>query len=172
MGLFVLGHEYGHILNGDLAGKWVDRAFAGDRIQQLPHEWNQELAADAMGIDLSYLALAGSRKNLPAILIGADFLLHCYDVIERSASLIVTGKPDRALVGGDHRPMILRRAGIRYALREFLRKTDPGFSEDQWQSTLKEVSRFDQIIDALYVMSEANMKTLHDRNINLAPEWR
>lgn len=173
MGLFVLGHEYGHILNGDLRGKWSDRTFAGDRIQQLPHEWNQELAADAIGIKLSYLALAGSRRNLPAILMGADFFLHCYDVVERSASLIVTGKPDRALAGGDHPPMILRRAGIRNTLHDFLRKTDPnGFSEDQWQSTLKEVSQFDRIIDELYAMSEANMKTLHDRNINLAPEWR
>lgn len=39
VGLFVLGHEYGHLLRGDLSGNGIASAVLGQKIQKIPHAW-------------------------------------------------------------------------------------------------------------------------------------
>jgi hypothetical protein len=173
MGLFVLGHEYGHILRGDLAGAGVASVIGGQKVQKIPHEWEQELGADALGIELAYFAMRVSKDNLAAIIVGADFFLHCYEIVEQAGSLIATGDVHPDLAGGNHPPTETRRAWTRQILHAFLRRFQADqVSESDWDAALKEASRFDQLTDQLFVANEITLKRLHDRKIGLAPTWR
>jgi hypothetical protein len=175
MALFVIGHEYGHVVRGDLSdsgSELISRRLNGHLVQSVEYDWEKEYGADALGIEFTYLALRERRYNLAAILEGADFFLRCIEVTEQGATLIATGSV-RALPGGDHPPSSLRRAKMRNALHAFLDRFYPGeVSQQQWATAVKEASNMDQITGLLFDGSQTYLRKQHERGLGLAPAWQ
>jgi hypothetical protein len=174
-GMFVIAHEYGHIVRGHLAKGRRVAAMVGRRsIEKIPHDWYQELEADAIGIDLVFWAFKELGKaNLASVIAGAEFFFDCYDIVERSASVIATGTTKRDATLEDHPPAGVRRKYIRENLHDYLQRLYPkDFSEAEWQEALRQAAQFSEIMSQLYLLTEPSLRELHAKGISLAPVWR
>ncbi len=127
MELFILGHEYAHILNGHLKkSNMVAATVGGQEINEVSWSWEQELAADRWGLQLMLVAIR-LKWGFDAALSywGADFFFTCFDILERGKSILRTGKEDWYWSGGkkheaarSHPPAKVRQDQIRQEIRK------------------------------------------------------
>lgn len=117
MELFVMGHEYGHILSGHLSADQLPAHLLGEEsVNEIARSWQQELEADAVGLQLLIPAMQKKRgMDLSLSYWGADLFFSCNEVLERGASILNTGQPDQRRIGS-HPHAELRRQSLRDVL--------------------------------------------------------
>jgi hypothetical protein len=73
--LFIVGHEYGHLLHGDFSDKQRSVAFVveGRESLEFPPDWSLEFSADVLGADLASMALQVGGDHRLGSFIGAFF---------------------------------------------------------------------------------------------------
>lgn len=122
MEVFVMGHEYAHILLRHLDSvDTIKKNINSDSVFNIIYSWSQEYDADRLGLPLMICALMNqNRPYLDLSYGGADLFFSSYDVIARAKSIILNGtdeyywcggKPDGKL--GSHPPAHKRRENLR-----------------------------------------------------------
>lgn len=129
--IFVLGHEYGHIIAGHLSkGKKQAISLYGKKLEEVVFDMVQELEADNIGLGIMLgvankelmgnLRMMSDRernldeqtRHMSPRLWGGDFFFSCAEVLERSIALLRTGDESNRPIG-PHPPAWRRRAVIR-----------------------------------------------------------
>lgn len=175
MGLFVIGHEYGHVFQGPTRGRRAAAVIGGAEVDTLRYGWNDELEADQIGAVLTYLALENPQRpdrEFVAYLASTEFFFRTLEMVERGASVIACGAEDRFKVS-DHPPTAQRRQMMRRHVRDFLRRERSlTYSERAWQAAVAEARKFDRVMEILWERSSPALLRLHRRGTPLAPSWR
>jgi Zn-dependent protease with chaperone function len=115
--LFVVGHEYGHLIRGDLDhGAAARHVLPGAIVaEEISHSWRAEFAADEIGLRLSAIAL----NQLEVVLAGATVFLSGVGVMDRAVSLLRTGDENAQRIGS-HPPSTARVIRLRQYLDDRL----------------------------------------------------
>lgn len=112
MELFMLGHEYGHVLLGHTGGDG-SRPAPATQADTLAFSWADELQADRLGLRLSMEAtMEGLGVDASLAFSGADAFFSALDIMDRATSFLATGD-DRRRTLGSHPPAHLRRESVR-----------------------------------------------------------
>ena len=113
--MFVLGHEYGHLLAGHLSpAKGALCMVGGIQLENQRNSWEEEMAADLIGEVLvdRYLASIGMQSGEGAVV--AAFSLSALDLLQRAMAIIRTGyETNRPVVS--HPPPFIRRYRLQTA---------------------------------------------------------
>jgi hypothetical protein len=122
MELFVVGHEYGHVLLGHLTETNAQRRMlpADVPVDEIEYSWLQEHAADRIGMMLSIKAMGEKHGvDLSIGACGAALFLGSMDVMDRAVSLLRHG--DHTLQRlSSHPPSCDRLAVLRAVLTDEL----------------------------------------------------
>jgi hypothetical protein len=166
MELFVMGHEYGHIIRGHLLGQKESASLLGEEnVDEITRSWEQELEADAVGLQLLIPAMQEKRRmDLSLSYWGADLFFSCSDILERGISILLKGQPGYRRVGS-HPFAELRRK----SLRNILGRSIP---ENASQGPIKLGMIVEKIMELLWNRIEVTIYELHKRGASLAPIWR
>ena len=163
--LFILGHEYGHILCGHFDHSKVVQSFIGqEQVVQVVPQWDQEHEADMKGLELMIRAQQRKRINSVISFWGADFFFGCIDILERGISLIETGDEGNRRLN-DHPPSGLRREVIRQGLKDSL-------PEDIWEPAINLGMFLESIMEMLFKGVRPYFIQLNKKNCQLAERWR
>lgn len=159
--LFIMGHEYGHILEGHLSNL-TSKKFISKKVEVERDNWEFEHKADAWGVILMIDSMIKKHKiDLTLIFWGADYLLSCFDIIYRSISIIQHGTEEYS-PSESHPPPNLRKEIIREILIEHFSGAD---------ETIKFVKTFDKIIDTFWEEIKPELYVLHKKKVKLANKW-
>jgi hypothetical protein len=125
--LFIMGHEYGHILSGHFSDRSskVHSALPGDDVNEFGTSWQQEFQADNRGAELMSAALQIREYPFQMSFVGADFFFICAMLVERGLSILNTGidtVPDGNDTSTTHPPAGLRLAALHLGLETALPK--------------------------------------------------
>jgi hypothetical protein len=120
MELFLLGHEYGHVVAGHLSQQTPSAALISDPdVNAFQFSWNQEYEADRYGVVLSMNAMTNHEPQSNAALSysGSDLLFSAMDVMDRAISLLNYGDEGFRKLGS-HPPSFDRRSKLRTLILE------------------------------------------------------
>jgi hypothetical protein len=165
MECFIMGHEYGHIIEGHLANRSTAAALLGnDKVQEYVRSWEQEFDADAVGASLVIDAMRRQRHFDVALSFwGADFFFSCIEIVERGVSIVKTGQENQ-LTFGSHPPVALRREALRNALAKSL-------PEEHAKAAVTLGRTLEQIIEELWSITKPHLLALHNQHQALAAVW-
>jgi hypothetical protein len=167
MELFVLGHEYGHLLAGHLDDRNTCAAMLPDvDAKEIATSWKQELEADAIGLELMLCAQMKKGWDLALSFWGADFFFGCIDVVERAVGILRDGKEEMSL-SPTHPPTALRRKTIRDLLRHSLKNEQSAAAEAAIQ--LSEIVH--RIVDELWLAVRPVFLRMRADAVNPAGFW-
>lgn len=178
--LFVLGHEYSHIIGGHLTS-------AERRLRLLPameteadeivYDWNQEYEADLIGMTLSLAAMRRRRKmDLALSFWGIDLFFSGMDVMDRAVSLLRFGEETRIQLGS-HPPNPERRSRLRQALvalfgnSQFASIDQVKGAADQVKGAVKLGQQVEFAIDQLWKAARVSIMKLHADGVRPAKAW-
>jgi len=124
MCLFVIGHEYGHLIGRHFStDKTTLLPLLGENVEGVNFKWAQEVEADAFGLQLTLVALEKQGADLTMSYFGADYFLSCIEILERSISVVRTGKVKKGYLSPSHPPLQVRRdllrEGIKVGAKQF-----------------------------------------------------
>ena len=125
MEVFIMGHEYAHILLRHLGDKETQKQILNTNdVFNVIYSWSQELDADVLGLPLMLIALKEEGRRYPDLSYsGAELFFSAYEVIERGKCILKNGtdefywrngKEDGPI--GTHPPAERRRDNIRKAI--------------------------------------------------------
>jgi hypothetical protein len=165
MELFILGHEYGHIVSGHLEQENTQKAKPlADDVSEIPTDWQQEFEADVRGLELMLAVMMNKGYDLALSFWGADLFFGCIDLVERSLSILREGTVTENL-SDTHPPTLLRRE----LLREVLRNSSP----EQYAEGAIQLSTIIQgILEYFWVFCEPILKKAYEAKTEIAPIWR
>lgn len=164
MELFVMGHEWGHILSGDLDPSSVSRAQVGaDVVEVVRLNYEKELRADSVGASLTLEANAQDGYDLAMGFWGIDLFFSCIDVVEKAVSLMRWGEI-REFQSDSHPPTLMRRQFLRDALKQSV-----GDTKAQGAIELAQVS--EAIVHHSFETIQPVFLGLRSRGSRLAPGW-
>lgn len=127
MGLFVLGHEYGHVVLKHLdRSRTLARNFAGSHGDELFHSWQDEIKADLVGMQIAVDTMKLNGFDVALSYFGADLFMTAMEYVERSLAVVTTGREptDKELfaLADTHPPWALRRSVLRAAALQYYGK--------------------------------------------------
>lgn len=168
MELFVLGHEYGHVLSGhfDRGRRRAAALPLGTQQEEVVQNWREEIEADSVGLELmlSAMQLRGIDPTLSYC--GADFFFCCIDAVERAVLTLETGETREEGIAADtHPPTSLRREALR-------RITQNSVPSELAKGMLGLADSVDEIMDALWEASQPVWLEMHQKGYRPDPIWR
>ena len=126
--LFILGHEYGHVVAGHLTAEAPTAALlpdAADSAEAVEYSWKQEYEADFYGEVLSIVAMNKRFKDASDAIkfkyAGSELFFGAVDTVDRAISTIAYGHDKSRRVSFSHPPSSQRRLNIRQSLPEIMR---------------------------------------------------
>jgi hypothetical protein len=165
--LFVLGHEYGHLIAGHLT---ADREAPDDATpvdpDDLPPAWKDEFEADFLGLVLSTQTMVSEGFDLPLAYAGVDIAFTAMDLVERA---LAVAKHGRAAIQGTtdtHPPPVLRRAMMRHGLGQI---TDEG---EQVQGARELANALELVGLLFWEKIEPQLQQRHDAGARPSLIWR
>jgi hypothetical protein len=121
MVLFVLGHEYGHIIDGHFSRLRVSSVDAEDNRRQIVlQNWRREFEADVKGLDLMATAMQTDGVDITLSYSGADFFFSCLEIVEQGIAILRTGKIIKYAASDSHPTAWMRREKLRKAVNNSL----------------------------------------------------
>jgi hypothetical protein len=119
MNLFVLGHEFGHVIARHSRAPSADpRRISADLPPEVDDAWFQEFQADTYGTRLSMAALLARNYGVGLCAMGAELFFGAVDTIDRTVSMLEHGDEEHPRTGLSHThpPASLRREFFRTKL--------------------------------------------------------
>lgn len=157
MQLFILGHEYGHIVCKHLESSKISGSFLGEEeVKEIIHSHTEELEADIVGFMLMLGAMERRGFDQALSFWGADLFFSCLDIVERGRCILKNGSEEPYWKNlsnyeptGSHPPTVFRREN----LREWMEKRygehsiEPGKAieniiENLWSSTIPSLLQY------------------------------
>jgi hypothetical protein len=121
--LFIIGHEYGHVLAGHLSNKVFIRKISGVNINIIETNWKEEFEADSIGLNLLLNSL--DKSNLgPFCYLGPEIFFIFLDLIDRISSYLNEGLEISDAGSITHPPSVDRKLAIREYLNNSLKSDD------------------------------------------------
>jgi hypothetical protein len=122
--LFIVGHEYGHIISGHLENSTTEMLKVNNiDIEGIKLNWENEYEADAIGIKLM-LEATKLIGQLPFCYVGADLFFTFLDVHERALALFSTGEECKSIGSDSHPPTAMRREKIKKCIKSNIHEKD------------------------------------------------
>jgi hypothetical protein len=176
---FVIGHEYGHVVNGDLSdgSTHLRRALAGHDVETFDYSWKQEFRADQHGLTMSMLsairpdraATGSAAMNLLYASGGGDLFFTATDIMDRATSLLRTGDETRTKIGS-HPPSADRRILHRECLKILMSRRLRARDDD-----LEAFVRFSRCLELaaehLWSRTRPLIANAHDAGVRPAADW-
>ncbi|MFE5654653.1 hypothetical protein ACFQ9H_00420 [Streptomyces sp. NPDC056517] len=165
MELFVLGHEYGHVMAGHLADRKTSRRMLGTGdvdVTEVAWEWEQEAVADIIGWKLCVGAM-GAKFGLELAHAGVELFFSACEVLDRAVSLLLTGEyaPDPG--SSTHPPIDVRRGVVREQVRAEL--------GENAASLLDMGTMIQEIVDVLWEETAPVILDLHRQGAAPDARW-
>jgi hypothetical protein len=166
MELFIMAHEYGHIIKGHLSSaEAAPIDLGGQKGDEVIRNWRQEIEADAQGLELMIYAMGKRGLDLALSYWGADFFFSCIEIVEHGISIVRTGEEGEGGAGSDsHPPVGLRRE----MLREVLKNSIP---EDRATGPIQLGAVLEQIVASLWEHTKPLLRRYHESGQKLSPIW-
>lgn len=162
--LFVVGHEYGHVVAGHLEeGTQRTQILGGNPFQEIVQNWASEFEADSIGLLLADMAMKLRGVDSSVSYIGSDLFLTCADLLGKAVSTIRSGDPDRGAISPTHPPAHLRRDRLRKN-----RSTRAACSSD----AIGFARQVDDVANEMWIRLEPRVRRLHHEGHHLNPRWR
>jgi hypothetical protein len=166
MRLFVLGHEYGHLLAPHRTATSASMLPGGLEVTELRYLWAQELEADSwglrlmVGVEVSANRARSAAVDFPFCYWGADFYFSCHQVLQGALS-ILSGEAQPART---HPPPKVRRENLRAELFEW-------FPSEQAEPAIELADALDGVLRALWDESKGAICRYHESGVSAAPTW-
>ncbi|WP_080062641.1 hypothetical protein [Ruminiclostridium hungatei] len=143
--LFVMGHEYGHIVCGHLddSSKRVRNMLGEIEYDEIQFDdWEQEIEADNIGTSLMLHVMRKGGYDLSLSYMGVDFFFSIMDIVENGFSLMLTGE-ETIIPSDSHPPSVLRREVVRQSIRNSV-------PEEEAESAIFLGTQIEQILKILW----------------------
>lgn len=163
MELFILCHEYGHIISGHLDSDGKKSMIAGVEDEEVFLSWSEEIEADVRGLELFLNVRANDGYDLALSFMGADLFFGCIEAIEKSVAILKNGTDETSL-SATHPPVSFRREALRKALRR-------SFTEEQLEGVFNLSDTAYSIVGALWKGSEERLIRAHNNGVHPSPGW-
>jgi hypothetical protein len=167
MEMFVLSHEYGHVVAKHLedAPVGVAAVVPGVEATFIEYAWIQEFAADYIGVALLLSAqVKRSGVDFALAYMGAELFFSAMDVVDRAVSLLDDGDETTEMVGS-HPPANMRR--------EFLRAQLPKILGDEVAIPVQEAGKMiESTVSILFDRCRPQFLALHAEGRRAAPRWQ
>ncbi len=126
MEVFIVGHEYAHILLGHVNSNFTKKNLLNDKIETLLFSWKQEYNADELGFPLMLDGLRNvGYENDYVSYCGAEAFFSAFEVLERAKCLIKSGDEEQYWRNcsksgeiGDHPSSEKRRDALRIQMTQ------------------------------------------------------
>ena len=165
MQLFVIGHEYGHIVSGHLDGGKVSKQMVADgKMNIVATNWMQEIEADAIGLEVLGNVRMRQGYDLPLSLWGADAFFGCVDVVERTVSILREGEISTRF-SDSHPPTPLRREKIRQII------SDNIDDEGKVEAILQLSKSVEIVIESIWKSIQPAIEKMYADGIKPSPGW-
>lgn len=108
---FIVAHEYSHYLLGHLDKKIynTEQVISSNlKVEEIIHNWEDEISADTLGIKLAVKAIEKSQLNRDLGLIGIFVCFKSFDLFERLNSISRDDNMEGAIFSETHPPAIRR----------------------------------------------------------------
>lgn len=168
MEVFVLGHEYGHVIAGHLGeGKTVRAAIGDAHFDEEISSWQQELEADGLGLALSVRAMRNEGLDVALSYWGADLFMTALDAVERALGVMRDGREpsanELAQRASSHPPPALRR--------ESLRQVAIKYYGDAGKAAVKLGEFAQQLMEALWSEVRPRLEKLYGEGVRPHRVW-
>lgn len=165
--LFVVGHEYAHVLAGHVGagGRPARGLSAGSlAVTEVDYGWLQEFEADITGARLGAAAMQRSDQVGPGFAFSGSEIYFCaMDVMDRAVSLLQFGDESARRLG-THPPSDLRREMLRFSVTKL--------GPEELATEVLDMGRTIQaIIDVLWDRTRVAMESFHRAGERPAPMW-
>ncbi|KQX55792.1 MULTISPECIES: hypothetical protein [unclassified Streptomyces] len=165
MELFVLGHEYGHVMAEHVADRQSPRRLLGTEegeVTEVGWKWEQEVVADLLGWNL---CLEAMYRNHGAALAhaGVELFFSACEVLDRAVPLLVTGTNAPRPQSPTHPPAELRRDLVRTHTQARL--------EENAAPLLELGAAIQEIVDILWEQTAPLILDLHRRGVVPDARW-
>lgn len=166
--LFILGHEYGHVLAGHLSqvSRTAPSRARLDDVGALEYSWRQEYEADAIGCRLAHSAMKGLGYDSALSFWGADSFFSGMDVMDRATSLLLHGDEERHTLSS-HPPSEQRRERLRAAVPQIVIERDP----EEHIKPVQLGGTIQAVIEELWFRSRPSVMNAHKRGLRPARQW-
>lgn len=164
--LFVLGHEYAHVVLGHLPQADRQSGLLPHDTPALVYSWSHELDADMIGIRLAADAAAQDGVAFATVLRGADLLFSAMDIMDRAVALLRSGDELAARLGS-HPPGTLRRD----SLRRMVRQVKASGARGVIGTAIKAAEQQQQDLDDLWIAARPVLTREHLAGTRVHPRW-
>jgi len=165
MEIFVLCHEYGHIVSGHLNVDNTKKSMIADEdMDEIATSWQEEFEADIKGLDFMLEVMRKRGFDLSLSFWGVEFFFGCIDVVERAVSIIRTGDVN-VQISATHPPTEMRREMLHSVLKNSVPK-------EYAAGPLELADLVKSILDHLWHVCEPVLQKAHRDGVMLAPAWR
>ncbi len=155
--LFVLGHEYGHIVASH-ADHMGPNPSADATIR---YDWDDEYGADSVGVSL----MTSVMGDFPLAFWGAVHWFACKEVFDRCRSVVATGMVEPPAATATHPPNLERSRQLRIVVRELR----PGPETEQ---AIALAGQLDSFWSRLWQISEPYWVKMHKQGKRPAAIWQ
>jgi len=163
MELFIMGHEYSHVLGGDYRDSPTTTSkVAGTQVNELQYNSEKEWKADIGGLMISH-----SVTQLGHI--GPALVFVAMEILERCLSILISGsenvKTRNALRYEDSHPNPILRLSV---IRQFLEEQYHAENDPLFRLTIL----MERMLEILWEKTSSTVHKWHKQNMKLAPQWQ
>jgi hypothetical protein len=165
MELFVMGHEYSHLILNHVNGSKSEKRHKGNiEFFEICFKWVAEFSADELGMTLAMTSMK-KKKYLSLVLsyAGIDLFFSIMDILEKSISIV---KNCSVNVDSDTHPPILQR---RETIRKMLTKIE---GEKFSEVAIHSAKALEYIIMLLWEKIKPSLYEARSDRFELASKWR
>lgn len=165
MEMFVLAHEYGHVILDHFGPSPIEKAKVGDAdVDTLLLNWVQEYEADMFGCWATISVMAGQKFDLYLAYWGIDSFFVCLEIMERALAVLRNDSSDER-VSDTHPPIRLRR--------EKILKYVKANAKDEQQKGIESLCMMtDHLTESVWRQCESSLKQMCANKVPLAAGWK
>lgn len=166
MALFLMGHEYGHIICGHIPHcKTVASKVGTETIEKLTPSQQQEYEADWTGAWLTLAAMNAKRNDLAWSCLGFSLFFSCYELLENGLSILKTGEMGNYQCD-THPPTLYRRSMLWNGLRK-----SPTLPKSKLDSAMRAAEKMHINMNQLWIRTTPKLRKLYEDGVKPAEKW-
>jgi hypothetical protein len=166
MELFLMGHEYGHIINGHFSNsKRVASKIGTEKVDTLTPNHRQEYEADWTGMWLTLAAMNAKRYDLAWSCLGFSLFFSCYEFLENGLSILETGEMGNYQCD-THPPTLYRRSMLWNGLHK-----SPRVPRNKLDPAMRAAEKIHINMNQLWIRITSRLRKLHEDGEEPAEKW-
>lgn len=160
---FIVGHEYGHIVQGDLTGGYLKTPVNDKSAELIILSQKKELLADNNGLRYSAWALARQQISYVDVVAGPTLFFVSDDLIHRALGILRTGRVQPYPPESTHPSPQIRLRNIRLQIEQ---------EGGEFASNYVDFSRrIEWIVEVLWGAVRQDFVLMHKNGVKPSPIW-